>query len=132
MSIVDQLHVRVSAVCPITGVTIVDPANKLTWVIHFHPAATNEQRTAAQGIVTAFDAAAVDVQIATRSARIAADQQEAGETRVDAAVLALLDMTTAQRLQWARNNFPTLTLAEQNRIGMLMTMVAVSMRPQVR
>lgn len=42
----------VKAVCPITGVSFVDPTNPATWRIDFLPEATQTQRDAAQTVVT--------------------------------------------------------------------------------
>lgn len=132
MSLAASLISAIQAVCPIEGISVGVRDDKSTWRIDFAASANSEQRAAAVAVITGFDVSAVQVQDTQALQRRAADLQELNDARADAAVLALLDMTPAQRMQWARNNFPSLTLAEQNRMGMLMTMVAVSMRPQVR
>jgi chitodextrinase len=55
-----RLHDAIVAVCPIIGVTVADPADKATWAAQFDPAATAQQRTAAQNAINSFDAAAAD------------------------------------------------------------------------
>lgn len=52
MTDASQLDVNIRAVCPIFGVSMVDPANTATWVIDFDPAATDAQKQAAQNVIT--------------------------------------------------------------------------------
>lgn len=49
------LHIAVSAVAPIDGVSIGDRTNKATWTVSFKEIATPEQRVAAQQVIDAFD-----------------------------------------------------------------------------
>lgn len=49
------LHAAVSAVAPITGVAMVDPADPDTWRIDFADGATDGERAAAAAVVAAFD-----------------------------------------------------------------------------
>lgn len=132
MRIIQQLHEQISAVCPVAGVSIGRIDDKATWRIDFADAATTQQRASAAAVVSAFDVTAAQQQDALRDQRRIADAQELQDARLDNAITALIDATPAQRLTWANNNFPTLTPAERARIGMLMNMVAVSMRPQIR
>jgi predicted ATP-grasp superfamily ATP-dependent carboligase len=60
------------------------------------------------------------------------DAQETAAAKVDATILQLVNATPAQLMTFARNNFPSLTLAEQNRIGMILNILAVAVRPQMR
>ncbi len=132
MSLAESLTSAIKAVCPIEGISVARRDDRSTWRIDFAATATAEQRAAAAAVVAGFDLNAVQLQDSQAQQRRSTDTQELSDARVDAAVLALLDMTPTQRMQWARTNFPTLTLAEQNRMGMLMNMAAVSMRALVR
>jgi hypothetical protein len=132
MSIIQQLHEQVSAVCPIAGISIGRLDDKATWRIDFVDAATPQQRAAAAAIVSGFDVAAAQQQDALRDQRRVTDAQELQDARLDNAITALIDATPAQRMIWANNNFPTLTPAERARIAMIMNMIVVSMRPQIR
>lgn len=64
--------------------------------------------------------------------RLVLDQEERLQAKLDAAVMALVNVTPAQLVTYARNNFPTLTLAEQNRMGTILFALAVAARPRVR
>lgn len=130
--ITTALHAQISAVCPIRGVSVGNQNDRLTWRIDFADDATAEQRSAAQSVVDGFDSTAANAAYAQVVARKSTDAAEAQASRVDAAVTGLLDMTAAQRIAWARTNFPSLTQPEQNKLGMVLTMVALALRPQVR
>lgn len=130
--IIQRLDAALRAVCPIRGVSVGNAADKATWRIDFDPAATAQQRTDAAAVLSAFDVAAAQQQDVADQQRRVTDQQELADARIDNAVGTLLDMTPAQRVQYARNNFPSLTLAEQNRLGMILNMLSVAMRPQIR
>ena len=54
MTLAAALDKAVKAVAPIEGVSIGNEADKTTWKLQFAPAATPAQKTAAQGVVTAF------------------------------------------------------------------------------
>lgn len=64
--------------------------------------------------------------------RLVLDESERAAAKLDAAIMALVNSTPAQLMSFARNNFPTLTLAEQNRIGTILNILAVAVRPVVR
>lgn len=64
--------------------------------------------------------------------RLVLDDEERLQAKLDAAVMALVDATPAQLVTYARNNFPSLSLAEQNRLGAILHILAVAVRPQVR
>lgn len=64
--------------------------------------------------------------------RLVLDQEELLQAKLDAAVMALVDATPAQLITYARNNFPSLSLAEQNRMGTILHILAVAVRPHVR
>lgn len=68
----------------------------------------------------------------TPDPRVVLDEQERAAAKVDAAIMALVNSTPAQLMTFARNNFPTLTLAEQNRVGVILNILAVAVRPHVR
>lgn len=127
-----QLHRQISQVCPIAGVSIGTIDDKRTWRVDFAEGATTEQRAAANAVITSFDVTAAQQAEAQLLQRRLTDDQELADARLNNAVIALIDSTPAQLLTWASNNFPTLTPAERARIGMIMNMIAVSMRPQIR
>lgn len=60
MSIVEALHEKVAAICPIIGVSIVDMSDKKTWRIDFNEVSTAAQRKAAINVVAAFDPTSLD------------------------------------------------------------------------
>lgn len=128
----DRLDAAIRAVCPIVGVSLEKAADKRTWRIQFAAGATDAQKVAAQAVLDAFDTAAADAAEAARAARLATDEQEAADARTTAAIVTLLDATPAQRIAWAQANFPTLTAAEGARMGMLLNILAVAARQQVR
>jgi hypothetical protein len=49
-----ELHNAVAAVAPITGVSVADPNDKTTWVVHFQDGATQQQRRAARGVIDSW------------------------------------------------------------------------------
>ncbi len=53
-----NLHDKISAICPIDGVSIGDPQNKSTWRVDYSQGATPQQIAAAQAVVAAFDPSA--------------------------------------------------------------------------
>ena len=64
--------------------------------------------------------------------RLVLDAEERAAARLDSAILNLADATPFQLRQWAQNNFPSLTLAEQNKLGTLLAILAVAVRPEIR
>ncbi len=54
-TLLPRLHAAVSAVCPILGVSIGDPADKLTWRIDFADEATAPERAAGQAALDGLD-----------------------------------------------------------------------------
>ena len=66
------------------------------------------------------------------AARRALDEQERQQAKADAAILALVNATPAQLVVYARNNFPSLTLAEQNKVGIILNILAVAVRGMMR
>ena len=53
------LHQQLAAVCPIDGVSVGNPADKATWSIQFHSTATAAQQSAAEAVLSAWNASAV-------------------------------------------------------------------------
>lgn len=51
----DTLSGQILDVCPISGISIVDPSDPRTWRIDFKREATPDQRRAAEVIVATFD-----------------------------------------------------------------------------
>ena len=66
------------------------------------------------------------------TARRQLDDQERQQAMLDSAVLALVNATPAQLVVYARNNFPSLTLAEQNKMGLILHILAIAVRGMVR
>ena len=64
--------------------------------------------------------------------RLVLDAEERAAARVDSAILALVNATPAGLRQWAQSNFPSLTLAEQNRLGTILAILAIAVRPAIR
>lgn len=56
-----DLHRELSKVCPIAGLSIGAKANRETWRVDYAPAATPEQISAAQSILSVFDFSAPSV-----------------------------------------------------------------------
>lgn len=50
-----DIHAEIAKVCPIQGVSIDAFNNKASWVVHYDPAATPAQKTAAQNTIQAID-----------------------------------------------------------------------------
>lgn len=67
-----------------------------------------------------------------RQQRLSTDAAERQQAQLDAALLALVNATPAQLMTYANNNFPTLTAAERNKMGVILNILAVAVRPQVR
>lgn len=67
-----------------------------------------------------------------RQQRFAADSAERQQAQVDAAILALVNATPSQLMTYANNNFPTLTAPERNKMGIILNILAIAVRPQVR
>jgi hypothetical protein len=53
------LHQSIAAVCPITGVSVGNPADKSTWEIFFQSSATAAQQAAAQAVMASWNINAV-------------------------------------------------------------------------
>ena len=49
-----NLHKSISTVCPITGVSIGDPNNSSTWIVHYDPTATPSQQSAAKAVLATW------------------------------------------------------------------------------
>jgi len=64
--------------------------------------------------------------------RVVADEAEREVAKVDSAVLALVNQTRVEWTAWAQTNFPTLTVAERNRIGTICWLLAVAIRRLMR
>jgi hypothetical protein len=115
-----RLHAAVAAKAPISGLMIGDPSNKASWTIQFSPEATAEQRSAAQGVIAAFDldAPPVPAQVELWRARVIAKTTPwsgnyggDGKTLFDAAQAAIAALSPVQRAQaseaWEYTNFLT-------------------------
>lgn len=76
MDIID-LHDKIAAVCPIIGVSVGISTDKTTWRIDYDLAATDQQKTAAQAVVTTYDinAPVVPQWVTKRQAQLALNQQ---------------------------------------------------------
>lgn len=60
------------------------------------------------------------------------DQEELLQAEGDAKIMALVNATPAQLVSYARNNFPSLALAEQNEMAAILYALAVAVRTQIR
>ncbi|VVC75994.1 hypothetical protein AQUSIP_12950 [Aquicella siphonis] len=54
MDLIEFLHKKINALCPIVGVSIGDEDNKNTWEIHYSDIATNAQKLAALNVLNNF------------------------------------------------------------------------------
>lgn len=64
--------------------------------------------------------------------RIATDESERGDCKLDAAIMTLVNQTRAEWQTWAGANFPSLSAAEKNRLGTLFWVVSIGVRRMVR
>lgn len=119
-----SLHAAVAVACPIHGVSVGDLANKATWRVDFKTEATQNQRTAAQGVIDGFDAATLnEPPAAATTADFETVCQNAltnGDSRVD--LRRLLKAKFISDLAWRLGVAPgSLTnaqlLAERDRIA---------------
>ena len=90
---VAKLHEAIAAVCPIQGVSVGNAADKGTWRIDFDPAATQQQKTAAQAALAAFSAAADEADEQAAKDRVVALE---AASRSDTIVNNLRSMTFQQ------------------------------------
>jgi hypothetical protein len=65
-------------------------------------------------------------------ARIALDDSEQIDCKLDSGIVSLLNQTRAEWQAWAGGNFPSLTTAEKNRLGTLFWVVAIGVRRMIR
>jgi hypothetical protein len=84
---ITQLHDQIAAAAPIDGVAIGRWDDKTTWRVDYTPEATDEQKTAAQAVVTAFDWATPSVPASVHMWQAKAALQAAG--KLDAATAAV-------------------------------------------
>tara|TARA_R110000868_G_scaffold331698_2_gene592696 strand:- start:60 stop:407 length:348 start_codon:yes stop_codon:yes gene_type:complete len=62
-----------------------------------------------------------------------ADETERQAAKQDSAILALVDATQAQLLNYVNSNFPSLaTQGERNKFALILSMLAVALRDKVR
>jgi hypothetical protein len=54
LSALNALQAAISAVCPIDGISVGDPAQPSTWIIAFDPSATQAQQNVANAILTSY------------------------------------------------------------------------------
>lgn len=76
--------------------------------------------------------ATIASQIDAAAARVSADENERLAAKGDAKIMALVNATPAQLVNYARNNFPSLSLAEQNEMAAILYALAVAVRPEIR
>jgi hypothetical protein len=74
----------------------------------------------------------IDAAGLARQARLTQDEDERLSAKGDAALLQLVNATPQQLQTYAQNNFPSLTLAEQNRMALILYALAVAVRPLIR
>lgn len=56
----DKLHNTIASVCPLSDISIGDPADKTTWSFRAKDTATEEQRAAAQAVIDNADLSILD------------------------------------------------------------------------
>lgn len=66
------------------------------------------------------------------AARLTLDRNERLTLMGDTAIRDLVNATPTQLLNWARNNFPSLTQPEQDNMARVLYALAVAVRPHVR
>lgn len=64
--------------------------------------------------------------------RRVADENERLAAKGDAKILSRVNATPAQLVTYCRNNFPSLSQAEQNEMAAILYALAVAVRPQIR
>ena len=64
--------------------------------------------------------------------RIVLDNIELKECKDDGPILTLINQTRSEWLAWAQSNFPTLTKAEQTRVGIICWLLSISIRKYLR
>ncbi len=102
MSLIVALEQAIRVACPsIDGVSVRDPLDKSTWRIDFRPAASAQERAAAQAALAAFDIAAQDAAEQAEAGRLAAiDAANAGFAFGGQTLAQLKAMTNAQFDTW--------------------------------
>ena len=125
---IENLHRRIKAVAPIDGVSAPDPADKSTWRVDFKDEATQQERDAAQGVVDAFDVAAAELP----DPRIALDEQEAAQAKIDAQIQADLNMTPAEVNSTVDTLFAGFTGPQRTFLKRLVRMVLAAARKVLR
>jgi hypothetical protein len=65
-------------------------------------------------------------------ARVVADEGERETCKADGTMLTLINQTRAEWAAWAQSNFPTLTVAERTRMGVVCWLLAVAIRRLMR
>jgi hypothetical protein len=64
--------------------------------------------------------------------RLVLDAEERAAAKIDAALMTLVNSTPAQLQTFAQNNFSSLTVAERNRMAIILNIIAIAVRPLVR
>lgn len=64
--------------------------------------------------------------------RVADDEEERETCKADGTMLTLINQTRAEWGEWAQTNFPTLTVAERTRMGVICWLLAVAIRRLMR
>jgi len=104
-----KLHEAIAKVCPIQGVSIGRADDKGTWRIDFDDTATQQQRTAAQAALAAFDVAAADAaEQAIKDRRIAVTNA----ARADAVIDKLRTATLQEIVDYVNTNVTDLQSAK--------------------
>ena len=132
MDLAKKLDEAIKQVCPIDGISIGIPSDKQTWKISFKPEATQEEKDAAQAVIDAFDLQQAESDYQALDQRCLLDEQERQACKTDPTILSLIDQTRTEWVAWANTNFPSLTTAEQNKLGVLFWVVSIGVRKIVR
>ena len=108
--------------------TVTNCVTRLQQIVYL----TDEEIAEAQAIRAAQEAEAEAARNTPEALRIIADEEERVACKVDSTMLALINQTRAEWASWAQANFPSLTVAERTRMGVICWLLAVAIRRLMR
>jgi len=130
--LITKLDELIRSVCNIDGLSIGMDNDKSTWIISFAPNATQQQMEDAQAVIDNFDIEAYRQDELLKAQRVVVDRIEFQNAKSNPAIIQIINMNPVQALSFARENFPSLTVAEQDIIATIMNMASMAMRPNFR
>lgn len=93
-----EIHAKVSAAAPISGVSLGSLTDKTTWSVKYQDSATDEQKAAAQAIIDAINLAKTPIALAHKSittavfySRLTTSERAALKASTDETVAAWVD-----------------------------------------